>query len=205
MSHAWPIDVVELMVLTPTKCFFFSVEYRGCADPANLPLNVDPNVQCKYQGPGGALWYFCFGLGCNEGQIGQDEEHCGQSSGSGYYGNQARPATEDDYHPVLVNNRESLPLVPGEETTTGSEYYYYSDTDYTETTQPDSEYTEYTTQPSPDHEQNYYKPDNTQGVDSKSQMGRSDHTYQKSYTGNSDAAYNRPDINFHEFNPDLQM
>ncbi|CAH1782799.1 unnamed protein product [Owenia fusiformis] len=50
--------------------------YRGCADQANLPLDVDTTSgKCTYQGygPNKSLWYFCSSHECNNGFL---EERC---------------------------------------------------------------------------------------------------------------------------------
>ena len=100
------------------------MEYRGCADPHNLPFNVNPNANCKYQGPGKSLWYFCDGDRCNNGQIGQDHDYCGQSSTPKYYSSQGELAPseedtqesensvyyDDHYSTAILNSPDHLPL-----------------------------------------------------------------------------------------------
>ena len=44
--------------------------YRGCADPSNLPWEVDTSLNCQYQGQIPSLWYFCDGHLCNGGRFG---------------------------------------------------------------------------------------------------------------------------------------
>ncbi|XP_013397119.1 uncharacterized protein LOC106163944 [Lingula anatina] len=55
--------------------------YRGCANRENLPIDVDPKVQCQYQGSKmyQSLWYFCKGDLCNDGALG-DKDRCGHGS-----------------------------------------------------------------------------------------------------------------------------
>ena len=58
--------------------------YRGCANPWNLPLDVDVNKQCEYQGESDwrPLWWFCDGNLCNDEQLGGSDETCGDYSGT---------------------------------------------------------------------------------------------------------------------------
>ncbi len=178
-----------------------SVEYRGCADPENLPLDVDSSLQCKYQGAGKPLWYFCDGHNCNSGQIGQDEAHCGQSSSLPVYANQVLAGSSEesssegspDHGALVAHSPDALPPEQtGEEPSTQgypyySEYEYYGE--YTET--GDTGVAEETEDSDSDNRQHpkfgYYHP--------KSQSYKSGHeTASKSYTGNSDQAFSKSQV-----------
>lgn len=49
------------------------VVYRGCADPANLPIRVNVSVNCQPQGPDSSVWWFCRGSLCNSGAFGSGD------------------------------------------------------------------------------------------------------------------------------------